>query len=294
VIMPATQAMLPIVLVNGELSSADALAISARDRGLTLADGLFETMRVRGGVVFRLDRHLSRLSDGLRVMQIPEPPQLRAWLQQAITHAGAADASVRLTVTRGPAAGGLAPPVDAHPTTAITVGPMPKVDGDVYRSGLRAMVASGRRNPMSMSAGLKTLAYTDSVLAWLEAHRAGADEALLLDTDGHCSEATASNLFVYCGGTLLTPPVTCAALPGITRAAILELSASLNIPAQERPIVVDELHGADEVFLTSSLRGIAPVRAIDGRPVGAGAVGVVTTRLATAYQALVNEECGTA
>src|SRR3954463_9928069 len=126
--MPATEAMLPIVLVNGELSAADALAISVRDRGLTLGDGLFETMRVRGGVVFRLDRHLSRLFDGLRVMQIPEPLLLRAWLQQAIKHAGAADASVRLTVTRGPAAGGLAPPLELHPTTAITVGPMPNVD----------------------------------------------------------------------------------------------------------------------------------------------------------------------
>jgi branched-chain amino acid aminotransferase len=294
VITPATQATLPIVLVNGEVHSAEAPAISARDRGFTLADGLFETMCVRGGVIFRLDRHLSRLSGGLRVMQIPEPPQLRAWLQQAVARVGPVDASVRLTVTRGSSAGGLAAPADPRPTTTITVGPMPRVDPDVYRSGLRAIVASGRRNAMSMSAGLKTLAYTDSVLAWLEAHRAGADEALLLDTDGHCSEAAASNLFVYSRGTLLTPPVTCAALPGITREAILELSASLNIKAHERPVSVDELARADEVFLTSSLRGVAPVREIDGRPVGAGVVGMVTTRLATAYDGLVNEECGTA
>ena len=288
------QAPLPVVMVNGELAPGDGPSISPRDRGFTLADGLFETMRIQGGVVFRLDRHLARLSEGLRVMQIPQPAELRAWILRAVLHAGITDGSVRLTVTRGPGRGGLAPPDDVQPTTAIAVGPRPNVHPDTYRVGLRAIVSSGRRNPRAMSAELKTLAYTDAVLAWLEAQRAGADEALLLDTDDHCSEATASNLFVCYRGTLLTPPTTCAALPGITREAVLELAGGLNVPALERAFGLEELHAADEVFLTSSLRGIAPVRSVDARPVGAGAVGGVTARLTAAYDDLVSRECGTA
>jgi branched-chain amino acid aminotransferase len=285
---------LPVVFVNGERMPDGASALSPRDRGFTLADGLFETMRARGGIVFRLDHHLARLSDGLRIMAIAEPSDLRRWILQAVAHAGAVDASVRLTVTRGPGPGGLAPPVDARPTTVIAVGLMPSVHPDTYRNGLRAIIASGCRNPCAMSIGLKTLSYTDSVLAWIEAQRAGADEALLLDTDGHCSEATASNLFVLHNGVLRTPPMTCAALPGITRATVLEIATSLNVPAREDVVAVRELENADEAFLTSSLRGIAPLQTIDGRPVGTGTPGPVTKRIASAYDALVSQECGIA
>jgi len=286
--MPASQ---PVVFVNGERLSEGESTVSPRDRGLTLADGLFETMRVRHGTVFRLNHHLARLSDGLRIMAIAEPPDLRRWLRQAVDHAGAVDAAVRLTVTRGPGPGGLAPPASARPTTVIVVGPMPTVHPDTYHHGLRAVIASGRRNTRAMSLGLKTLSYTDSVLAWMEAQHAGADEALLLDTDGHCSEATASNLFVLHGNVLRTPPIACAALPGITRAAVLEITASLNVHSREDVIAPGEFETADEVFLTSSLRGIAPLQTVDGRAVGAGAPGPVTRRIAAAYDALVNREC---
>jgi branched-chain amino acid aminotransferase len=292
--VPATHPALPAVFVNGTLTAADAASISPRDRGFTLADGLFETMRARDGVIFRLDRHLSRLSDGLRVMQIPPPPELRDWMVLALTHGGNRELSVRLTVSRGSGPGGLAPPTDVRPTTVITVAPMPHASPEIYAQGLRAIVASGRRNSRAMSVGLKTLAYTDSVLAWIEAQRAGADEALLLDTEGHVSEAAASNVFACRGGVLVTPPLSCAALPGITRATTLELAAELGIEAAEQLIEVPDLATADEVFLTSSLRGIAPVRTIDGRPVGSGAPGPVTTRIAAAYEALLVRECGPA
>jgi len=292
--MPSTGSALASVFVNGERTAADSATISARDRGFTLADGLFETMRARHGVIFRLDQHLSRLSNGLRIMQIPQPPELRDWIAQALTSAGIREVSVRITVSRGIGSAGLAPPADVCPTTVITVASMPQPPAEVYTNGLRAIIASGRRNSRAMSAGLKTLAYTDSVLALIEAQRAGADEALLLDTEGHVSEAAASNVFVCRGGVLVTPPVSCAALPGITRAATLELAAELSIEAAERIVERSDLSDADEVFLTSSLREIAPVRMIDGRPVGANAPGPITTRIAAAYAALIVRECGPA
>ena len=291
---PTTHVSLPLVFVNGQVTPDSSPSLSARDRGFTLADGLFETMRARNGVVFRLDRHLARLADGLRTMGIPVPQDLHRWIDEAIATAGAANVSVRLTVTRGTGPGGLPPPADPIPTTVITVAPMPALHPDTYRKGLRAVIASGRRNPRAMTAGLKTLSYTDSVLAWIEAQRAGADEALLLDTDGHCSEATASNLFVLSDGVLRTPPVSCAALPGITRSSVLEIAAALNVPAREEIIAADELATADEAFLTSSLRGIAPLQTVNGHPIGTGAPGFLTGRIAAAYVALIEQECRTA
>jgi branched-chain amino acid aminotransferase len=288
----AVDATLPLVFVNGERVPTDGSHLSVRDRGFTLADGLFETMRARRNVVFREARHLARLSDGLRVMQIPEPRHLRRWVEQAVAGAGRMDVSIRLTITRGAGAAGLTPPADVKPTVVVTVSPMPHFPAETYTRGLSAIIASGRRNAGSMTAGLKTLSYTDAVLAWLEAQRAGADEALFLDEHGHCSEATASNLFIVVEGGLVTPPVTCAALPGITRATILELAKLAGIRAEEREFSADVMASAQEAFLTSSLRGIAPLRSVDNRNIGRGAPGEVTTRLRSAYAALVDRECG--
>jgi branched-chain amino acid aminotransferase len=283
--------MLAAVWVNGERQAAAALHVSARDRGVTLADGLFETMRVHHGVVFRLDRHLARLSRSLCALAIPEPPELRDWVLAAVPDEPAADGSMRLTVTRGVGPSGVAPAPDTEPTVLVSVNPLPVFPSAVYDRGLAIHVASGRRNEHAMTAGLKTTAYTDAIVAWLEAQRAGADDALFLDTAGHCSEATSSNLFVRAGDVLLTPPTSCAALPGITRAAVLEIARAMGVPTAERECGLDELLGAEEAFLTSSLRGVAPVAKVDGRPLGARVPGDLTRAVSAAYAALVAKEC---
>ena len=136
---------------------------------------------------------------------------------------------------------------------------MPAFPPAIYAAGLAAHVASGRRNEHAMTAGLKTIAYTDAVAALLEARRAGADEALFLDTAGHCSEATSSNLFVRARRRA-------ADAAGLVRRAARDYprrgaraGAALGVPTAERPFGLDDLLAADEAFLTSSLRGIAPV-----------------------------------
>ena len=281
-----------IVWVDGERLPPDGAHISARDRGFTLADGVFETMKARNGKVFHLDRHLTRIDGALRTLDIPRPPELREWVDSAIQTAHVPDASIRLTVSRGVAPGGVGVPADPVPTVVVTVAPPPAFGAAIYDAGLSAHVASGRRNEHSITAGLKTLAYTDSVAALIEARKAGADEVLFLDTAGHCSEASASNLFALVDGTLVTPPTTCAALPGITRAAVIELATELGLAAEERVFGLDELYRADEAFLTSSLRGVAPLVHVDGRVVGSGTPGAITRKMMTAYASLVNRECG--
>ena len=281
-----------IVWVDGRRLPSDGAHISARDRGFTLADGVFETMKARGARVFRLDQHLARLEGALRTLSIPVPSELREWVDAALQAAYTPDASVRLTVSRGVAAGGVPPPAESIPTVVITVAPPPAFGSAIYDVGLRARVASGRRNEFAMTAGLKTLAYTDSVAAMIEARNAGADEVLFLDTQGHCSEASASNLFAVVNGRLLTPPISCAALPGITRAAVIELAGTLDRPVDEQPIDMPALLTASEAFLTSSLRGIAPLVEVDGQSLGGGTPGPITRQVSTAYAALVTRECG--
>jgi len=279
------------VWIDGERCDPAAAHVSIRDRGLTLADGVFETMRVHNGRVFRMDRHLARLAGALLVLRIPSPPDLRRSVLGAVEDADLDDGSVRLTVTRGVGPAGVAAPLDPAPTVIAAAGPMPAFARSIHESGLHARIASGRRNERAMTAGLKTLAYVDAVAALLEAQRAGGDEALFLDTDDHLSEATAGNLFVWTGDSLLTPPVSCGALPGITRAAVLELASGLGLEARDRAFGVDVLAGAREAFLTSSLRGIAPLASVDGAGIGRGTPGAVTRRIADAYASLVDREC---
>jgi branched-chain amino acid aminotransferase len=280
----------PQIWINGVSQPVDGLHISAADRGLTLADGLFETMRAMDGRIFRLQQHLARLVDGLTTLGIPSPPRMAQSLADALSAAGDGDARVRLTVTRGVGPGGLIPPAEARPTLIVSVSPMPAIPGRVYEDGLSAHVVAGRRNGRAMSAGLKTAAYVDAVMATIEALRHGADEALFLDTDDHCSEGAGSNLFIVIDDALVTPPLSCAALPGITRAAALEIAADAGLRAEERPFGLDDLLGADEALLTNSTRGLAPLVRVGDRAIGSGRPGPATVRLTVAYAALVERE----
>ena len=278
--------------LNGVQRTPDEPLLSPLDRGFTLADGLFETMRATNGIVFRLDAHLDRLCIGARLLGIPLPPGLRDHVAAAARVAfanGYAHASVRLTVTRGPAPPGLAPPPHPAPTFALALSPLapPSAPRPIV-----AAMASARRNEFALTSGVKTLAYTESVLALAQAKAAGADDAIFLDTAGHVSEATASNLFAVIDGQLVTPPLGCGVLPCITRAIVLGLAPSLGLGAVEREMAEPELAIASELFLTSSIRGIAPLVRIATTAIGSGRVGPVTTKLIDACAALVREECG--
>ena len=282
-----------LIWIDGVRAQSGALHLSALDRGFTLADGLFETMRVSNGVVFRPGSHLGRLHASARRMALTLPTNLPRMLEDAVrsaADAGLREARLRLTISRGVGEPGLAPPPHAIPTCVIAIAERSAMPDDP-RPGLDARIASGRRNEFAMTAGMKTLGYTESVLALAEARAAGADEALLLDTQGHLSEGSASNVFLVLGGMLHTPPLSCAALPGITRTIVIEIADQLGIGVDERPLVPDDLQVAREAFLTSSVRGIAALRTIEGRPVGTICPGPVTTRITECYRELITREC---
>jgi len=257
---------------NGALMEDGAARIDPADRGFTLGDGLFETLRVADGAPRHLARHLARLRAGSERLDLPVPwtdAALGAAMAALLAATGCRTGSLRLTLTRGPAARGVLPPAVAAPSLLLTCGGLPP-DGPV-----RAVVATvTRRNEHSPLSRLKSLNYLDAILARQEAARRGADDALLLNTAGRLAEATAANLFVRHGDRLLTPPVTEGALPGIGRALVLE-----RHPAEECPLTLDDLGRADEAFLTNSL-GLRPLVAVDGRPVGDGRPGALAAALA--------------
>ena len=295
--LPLQRGAALMVWVNGHRMSADAPHLSALDRGFTLADGVFETMRVYDGHAFRLDAHLRRLKGGTSALGIPLPSDIGDLVTRSILEAGPGglrEASVRLTVSRGVGSPGLAPPTSPEPTVVVAVAPPPAFAPEIYANGISVHVASGRRNEHAMTAGLKTIAFTESVVALAEARSAGADNAIFLDTENHVSEGTSSNVFIATAPdrkVLVTPPLSCGALPGITRAAVIELATELGFVVDERPIEYDQMLASPEIFLTSSLRAIAPVVRIDGRSIGDAKPGPLTRRVMEAYAALVIGEC---
>jgi branched-chain amino acid aminotransferase len=278
----------PLCWVNGLPADPDSPALPVSDRGFTLADGCFETMRAYRGVIFHLSAHLARMATTLGRLRIAPPPHLEQTVSAAARalRAAGADASVRLTISRGIGAG-VAVPSGAVPTSVLLIARLPVFPPALYTAGLTVRIATGRRNEYGATAGLKTLSYTDTVMALIEATAGGADDALLLDTAGHLCEGTSSNVFVVANGVVHTPPRSCGVLPGVTREAVLGILEASRIPVIEAPMLPDVLGTADEVFLTSSLREIAPVTRVGDRPVGSGKPGPITRQVCAAYRIAV-------
>jgi branched-chain amino acid aminotransferase len=237
-----------IVWLDGTLIATADARIDPSDRGLTLGDGLFETILVRGGQGRRLPAHWTRLRQGAALLGLTVPVDDAA-LSEAVTAVAAAngltDAAVRLTLTAGSGPRGLLRPETLRPTLLLTAAPLPTPPfGPV-----RLVLAEGtRRNEHSPLSRIKSLNYLDSILARREAVERGADDAILLNSQGRLAEASAANLFLQLDGVWVTPPVAEGALPGTARAALIEAWQ-----AEERPLTVAELSRATAIILSSAL-----------------------------------------
>ena len=272
--------------VAGEPVAAAEARIDPRDRGFTLGDGLFETVRAAGGEPVRLAAHITRLRAGARTLGIPVPAtdaDLGAAIYRTLAAnrlSGAAGAVVRLTLTRGvPERRGLPPDPDPAPTLVIAADPFTGYPPHFYERGMKAITSGTPRNERSPLANVKSLSYLENVLARREAERAGADEALLLNTSGDLCCARAANLFLVFEGVLATPSTHSGALPGTLRAEVLGAAPELGLSAEERRVAPEELRRADEAFLTSALLEVAPLVSVDGSPVGSGEPGRIAREL---------------
>ena len=295
------------VWVDGRVLPADVPHLSVFDRGFQLGDGIFETLRARGGRPTELAEHLARLQRSADGLGIVLPDELSTLIATGVADLLAAegldgptgDASVRITVSRGPYRGrGLLPPDEAVAATiAIQVWPVVPAPADHLERGLHLVASKVRRDPSNPLAALKTTSRADYVYARLEARRAGADDALFLTIDGHLSEGTTANIFLIRHGSdeteeLATPSLECAILPGTTRTWLLAWAARAGLRAVEGRLTVADLASADEAFLSSSVAGVLPVTRFAGGPIGDGRPGPWTGRARADREAMIRGDGG--
>lgn len=273
------------VWVNGALDEITALRVSPLDHGLLVGDGVFETLRVYDGVPFAWRRHYERLgfsAHGIG-LDVPASELLRPAADAVLAANELTEARLRITVTGGESPLG-SERGDAEPTVIIAASELtpPAPDADV-------VTVPWARNEHSAIVGLKTISYAENVRALAYAREQGAVEAVFPNTRGDLCEATGSNVFLVFQNVLHTPPGEAGCLLGVTRALILELAASLDIPIEEAALPLDALHRADEAFLSSTTREVQAIARVDGQLLPA-VCGPVTSRLATAFTELVGRD----
>jgi branched-chain amino acid aminotransferase len=277
------------VWIDGAVIEATEARVPVTDHGLLYGDGVFEGIRIYRGGLFRLDRHLARLEVGLKALALEPAGGVAAMRDIVLATArayGEREAYTRLVVTRGEGALGVDPTTCGEPRVFCLVDRVAIYPESRLRDGIDLATSSFRR-PSSdvLDPRVKSLNYLNNALAKLEARRAGADEALLLNAAGQVAEASVANLFAVCDGALLTPSVSDGALEGITRGTLLELAEGLGISAGPRTLGRFDLLAASEVFLSGSGAGLVPVRSLDGRAIGREVPGPIFWRLRDAFHA---------
>ena len=281
------------VWIDGQIVEAEEARISVFDHGLLYGDGVFEGMRVYGGEIFRLDDHLSRFKRGAGALGIVLPGGLEAARKVVLETArayGKPEAYIRLVLTRGQGALGVDPTTCENPQLICIVTRISLYPDEKLARGVDMVTASLRRpSADSLDPGMKSLNYLNSVLAKREARLRGADEALILNASGNVAEASVANLFAVSQGVVKTPPVSEGALPGITRASVLEIAKETGLDSRECVLGRMDLFAAEEVFLTGSGARIVPVASLDGQPIGGpkGGDRPVTRQIMQAFSAFV-------
>jgi branched-chain amino acid aminotransferase len=261
------------VWVDGLLLDADTPAVSAVDHGVTVGDGAFETAKIDAGVPFAVTRHLRRLDRTMAGLGLPpaDHGRIRDGIRAVLVGDPIDFGRLRFTVTggRGPLGSDRHDSDLTHIVTAVPHA-RPEAQG-------RVVTVPWVRNERAATAGLKTTSYADNVIAFAYAKERGAVEAIFANTRGELCEATGSNVFVVLDGVVHTPPLDSGCLAGITRELVLEWCRGDGIEIVEQALPLGVLTRADEVFLTSSIKDVFPVSAIDDRVFSS--TGPVTTRV---------------
>jgi len=276
------------VSIDGVIVEPGNARVSVYDRGFLYGDAVFEVLRTYAGVPFALDEHVARLRRSAERVFIVLPVEdgiLRDDIERAIAAAGNGESYVRVIVTRGAGPLSLDPDPAGAPLRVILVEPVAPPPRDAYAHGIAVILVHSRRATDDTSAaGAKVGNYLANLLALREAKARGAQEALIVDPRGHVVEGASSNVFVVQAGRLATPPESAGILAGITRAHILAAARELGVPIEERDLSTADLMGADEAFLTSSIRELLAIVQVDGRPVGGGVPGPVSRALHRSFR----------
>jgi branched-chain amino acid aminotransferase len=271
------------IWLNDKLVDESEAKISVFDHGLLYGDGVFEGIRVYSGRIFEFDAHLDRLYRSARAIRLEIPlsrEKIVEATQAAVKANGVSDGYIRLVITRGVGTLGLNPFVCKHGQLFIIADKIQLYPAELYEKGLRVISASTLRNhPQSLPPQIKSLNYLNNILAKIEAVDANAPEAIMYNLQGYVAEATGDNVFIVMGGIVSTPPVQAGSLEGITRDVVIRIARNEKIKVVERNLTRFDLYASDELFLTGTAAEVIGVVNIDGRIIGSGKPGTVTSLL---------------
>lgn len=283
-----------LAYLNGQFLQRSAATISVEDRGFVFGDGIYEVWRVVNGRLFENERHLARMANGLRELRITPPELAQASVlaevaSRLLSESGLeeGEATLYVEITRG-----AAPRAHQFPATSVAPTVYATVNRFVPPEALRAKGVACITVPdiRWLRCDIKTIQLLPNVLAKQAAAERGAHDAILV-RDGLVTETSHASVAVVAGGVIRTHPANHLVLPGVTRAVVLDIARSLNVPVVEEPVAVAELADADEIFVMGTTTDVTPVVRLDDRPVRSGNPGPVTTRLARELRAHLDAAC---
>lgn len=279
------------VFLNDKLVDIDKACISVTDSGFLYGAGLFETMRSYNGVVFALADHLDRLFFSAGALSINKPCD-KKFITEAIYKVLRAnkltDARLRLTLTNGPMAES---DEQRHPTLLITATKLVPYPPEYYKNGVLVVLCPYRQNPAEPVYGHKTINFFSRMIGLNQAHQKGAAEALWFTVDNRLAEGCISNVFLVKDSVLYTPPIETPVLAGVSRKTVCQIALKNSVKLVEKNLYIDDVLGADEVFLTNVIMQIVPVNRVEKHTVGDGKVGPITKKLQEYFDEFIKSEC---
>jgi len=279
------------VFLNNKLVDINKAHISVADSGFLYGAGLFETMRACNGVVFALKDHLDRLFFSAAALSIENTytrQQIADGVHKVLQTNELSDARLRLTLTGGPMSGS---GEDRRSTLLITATKLTPYPEQYYRKGILVVLSPFRQNPADPVSGHKTTSYFSRMTALRLAHRNRAAEALWFTVDGRLAEGCISNVFLVRDSTLCTPPIETPVLAGVARKTVCEIAINKSIRLVEKPLSIDDVLAADEMFLTNVIMQVMPINSVEKHILGDGRVGPVTRQLQTEFDETVKRQC---
>jgi branched-chain amino acid aminotransferase len=281
-----------VININGEFFSEETAKISIFDRGFLYGDSIYEATRTFNKKPFRLNLHLERLFESAQKIElIPTftKDEIRDEIEKTIAFSGSENSTLRIILTRGTNSDlGLDPALASANNLIIITKPIAENPKWWLERGLNVIFY--QKKSLERGSLPKTGNYQENMLAYKKAQMMGADDAIMLNSDGQLCEGTTSNLWIFKNNELLTPSLSLGLLDGLTRKALFEVCKVHQIPCKEAILTQGDLLNADEAFITSTTRNLVPITKIEGTSIGSGRPGTKTLELLKFYLDYVAKE----
>ncbi|MBN1975485.1 MAG: aminotransferase class IV [Sedimentisphaerales bacterium] len=278
------------VFLNDRIIDIDKACLSITDSGFLYGAGLFETMRSYNGTVFCLEDHLDRLfssADALSIKVSRDRKYITDAIYNLLQANNLTDARLRLTASSGPMS---LLEEKQQPTLLITATQLQPYPKEYYEKGVLAVLCPYRQNPNDPTCGHKTTSYFPRMLALQAAHQKGAAEALWFTVDNRLAEGCVSNVFIVKDSIVYTPPLYTPVLAGIARKTVCRLALKNSIELVEKDLTINDVLGADEIFLTNVIMQIMPVVQVEKHTAGKGTVGEMTKKIQNLFQEFIENQ----